>query len=95
MPPKAKEEPGVTAKDAAALVGVKPEELTSAPPPRRLVVSQGVYEDLKRLRTVYDPFTGHRLQVDDDGRVGAFDRVTGESVDVEVVCPRIEAVTAR
>jgi len=85
--------PGVTTQDTAALTGTPPAPVKATPDKRqRIVVSQGTYDDLARLRKVTDPGSGYELRVGDDGAVTAFDRGTDKPADVDVVCPRVPPV---
>lgn len=71
----------ITTADTAALRGVS---VGTAPArPRRILISQGVADDLKRLGKVTDPGTGYELRRDaDTGSVTVHDRRTGEQVDI-------------
>jgi hypothetical protein len=81
--------PTVTTADTAALSGAP--TAPEAKPKRRarVVVSEGVADDLRRLRKVTDPGTGYELRVGDDGEVTAHHRGTGDPADVEVIAPVI------
>jgi hypothetical protein len=95
-PPAKPDAPVITTDDTAALSGASaaPVKKTAGPAKRRrIVVSQGAFEDLTRLRKVTDPGTGYTLRVGHDGTVTAYNRGTGQPVeDIDVICPTVPPV---
>jgi hypothetical protein len=83
--PDAEAEPAVTTADTAALHGVTSGRAEPAKP-RRIVISEGVMQDLMRLGEVVEPGTGHLLRRDaDTGEIAAIDRRDGQPIDIPIV----------
>jgi hypothetical protein len=84
----------ITTEDVAALAGAPLGAARSRP--RRVLLSEGVRQDLERLGKVTDPGTGYELEMDrDTGKVTAYERPAAPAaqapqrrqVDVEIVGP--------
>lgn len=90
--PPAPAAPTVSTDDVAVIVGAPvvaaPEGLGGKRRPR-VIVSQGAYDDLVRLRKVTHAGTGHELRVGADGKVTAYVRGTDTRADVDVICPKV------
>jgi hypothetical protein len=58
--------------------------------PARITVSEATRQDLTKHGEVVHAGTGLVLRVGDEGMVCAYHRGTGEQVETEVRCPRID-----
>lgn len=58
--------------------------------PARITVSEATRQDLTKHGEVVHAGTGLALRVGEDGMVRAYHRGTGERIDTDVRCPRIE-----
>lgn len=76
----------VTTADTAAFTGGVTSGRAEPARPRRIVVSEGVKNDLERLGEVVDPGTGYLLRLDrDSGEITVVDRLTKQTVDIPTV----------